>query len=248
MLRHCAMTECVYVFQHVACEDLGMFAEVLSGRGFRAEYIRLFAGDQIPADTAAAQALIFLGGPMSVNDEAGYPYLAEEKAIIRAALQLHKPILGVCLGAQLLAAAAGARVYRGTCSEIGWGPVSLSPEGRRDPVLSGVAHLGAVFHWHAETFDLPAGATRLASSAATVNQAFRIDPCAYGLQFHLEVELQMIDAWMREYPQDLGPDPTAAAQRIRADTSLYARPLRHAALEAMSRFLAVVSRAGAAGL
>jgi GMP synthase (glutamine-hydrolysing) len=231
------MAERICVFQHIACEDLGTFAPVLTRRGVGAEYVRLFAGDSIPRDVENARALIFLGGPMSVNDEARLGYLADEKTVIRAALAKQMPVLGVCLGAQLLAAAAGARVYPGTRPEIGWEAVSLTEDGRRDPVLSGLEALSAVFHWHGETFDLPAGAVQLASSAITKHQAFRLGRRAYGLQFHLEVDAAMIASWVGAYPGDLGAEPDAAARRIASDTSRYVDSLRAAAAQAMERFL-----------
>jgi GMP synthase (glutamine-hydrolysing) len=236
--------ERVYVFQHIACEDLGTFAEVLVARGLRPHFVRLFAGDSVPDDCHDARALIFLGGPMSVNDEARYPYLAREKATIRSALDAHTPVLGVCLGAQLLAAAAGARVFPADHPEIGWKSVSLTPEGRRDRVLAGLGKLASVFHWHGETFDLPAGAIHLAFSASTTNQAFRLGRSAYGLQFHLEVDPAMIAAWLREYLHDLAPDADTAARRITADTVQYAAPLRGAATETISRFLDMVTAGG----
>jgi len=227
----------VYVFQHIECETLGTFAEGLVARDFSAVYVRLFAGDAIPDDWRHAAALIFLGGPMSVNDEGRYSYLAAEKALLRDALRQPMPILGVCLGAQLLAAAAGSRVFPGARPEIGWEPISLTMEGRLDPMLSPLAQLAAVFHWHGETFDLPPGATRLAFSALTMNQAFRLGRLAYGLQFHLEVDQAMVDAWVDAYPADLAPDRETAARRITADTALYADVLRAAALDAIARFL-----------
>jgi GMP synthase (glutamine-hydrolysing) len=236
----------VNVFQHVACEDLGTFAAVLCARGFRAQYVRLFAGDTIPDDWSAAAASVFLGGPMSVNDAADFPYLAAEKAVIRGALARRLPVLGVCLGAQLLAAAAGAPVYPGPQREIGWEPVTLTPAGRRDPVLACLAPLARVFHWHGETFDLPAGATHLAASAITNHQAFRIGTNAYGLQFHVEVDPSMIDAWIRAYPNDLGSDAGAATRSIENDTQEFAGPLRAAAAAVMSRFLDAVPSGRAA--
>lgn len=232
----------IFVFQHVACEPLGTFAHGLAAHGFTAEYVRLFAGETIPTDWSTARVLIFLGGPMSVNDEDRYAYLAKEKAIIRQALQQHIPVLGVCLGAQLLAAAAGARVFPGVRPEIGWEAVTLSDAGRDDPLLAGVAELGAVFHWHGETFDLPAGAVRLASSVVTPHQAFRLGDRAYGLQFHVEVDAQMIDEWVGAYPRDLGPNAAAAARRIDADTGLYLPALETAAGTMIERFLDLASR------
>ena len=233
----------IYVFQHVACEDLGTFAEVLAARSFQPLYVRLFAGDSIPTDCDRSSALIFLGGPMSVNDEAQYDYLAQEKATIRHALERRQPVLGVCLGAQLLASAAGSRVFPGARPEIGWEPVSLTIEGQNDPVLSGLeSSVEAVFHWHGETFDLPPEATRLAFSGLTMNQAFCVGANAYGLQFHLEVDAAMIAAWVREYRHDLGTDGAVQEQRLAGDTARHAAALRNAATGAMQRFLDIVPR------
>lgn len=231
------MRQRVYAFQHIAVEDLGTFAEVIAARGMRGEYVRLFAGDRVPTDWHQAAALVFLGGPMSVNDEAEYPYLGAEKALIREALQHDTPVLGVCLGAQLIAAAAGARVYQAPRPEIGWAPITLTAEGCRDPICSGLTGLAAVFHWHGETFDLPQGAVRLASSAVVANQAFRLGSRALGLQFHLEVDAAMVDAWMHAYPQDLGNDPDAARRRIAEDTGTHSGSLRRAAAAVFERFL-----------
>ena len=230
----------VFVVQHVACEDLGTFATVLAERGSEITYVRPFAGDAVP-DAADARALIILGGPMSANDTAALPYLAAERELLAAALLRDLPVLGVCLGSQLLAAAAGAAVFRAARAEIGWAPLGLTPEGRQDPLLAGAGALAAVFHWHGETFDLPPGATRLAFSASTLNQAFRLGRAAYGLQFHLEVDAAAIEAWMKAYPDDLEPEGRAAVQRIGADTRLYAPALRAAAGETMHRFLDLVA-------
>src|SRR5574337_490692 len=163
----------IYAFQHVWCEDLGTLAPAFERRGMHITYVRLFEGAPLPPDVAEARALVFLGGPMSVNDEKQYDYLRVEKRIIADAIDRGQAVLGICLGSQLIAAAAGARVYPAARPELGWDPISLTVEGRNDPVLAGVAAAGAVFHWHGETFDLPAHAVRLAFSPLTLNQAFR---------------------------------------------------------------------------
>jgi GMP synthase-like glutamine amidotransferase len=146
------------------------------------------------------ELLVFLGGPMSVNDEEKYPYLVEEKALIRRALADNKPLLGICLGAQLMANALGARVYPGDEKELGWYPITLTQEGRRDEVFSAFPSQHEVFHWHGETFELPSGAKLLAGSELYSRQAFRIGR-SYALQYHLEVTAEMVRDWVKEVPE-----------------------------------------------
>jgi GMP synthase (glutamine-hydrolysing) len=235
------MSETVYVFQHVECEDLGSFAAVLGQHGLIPRYVRLFAGDAIPADSDAARALIILGGPMSVNDAAKLPYLNGETAMLRRALASQQPVLGVCLGSQLLAAAAGSRVFPAARPEIGWGPISLTVEGRHDAVFAALQPEENVFHWHGETFDLPKGATRLAFSALTMNQAFRIGAHAYGLQFHLEVDAEMVRQWSQEYAADLGAGAAELGEQLAAEAGRRQARLRSVASQVLGRFLEVTS-------
>jgi len=147
-------------------------------------------------DVSTAAGLIFMGGPMSANDDLAY--LRHEIACIRQAVDRGQPVLGVCLGSQLLAKALGARVYKNSAKEIGWFDVELTDSGRRDPVLSGLDSPETVFHWHGETFDLPDGADWLAYSEQCRHQAFRVGSITYGLQFHLEVTPEMIADWCRQ--------------------------------------------------
>ena len=137
--------------------------------------------------------LIFLGGPMSVND--GLPFLERELEVVRQALDRGQPVLGICLGSQLIARALGASVYRNPVKEIGWFEIRLTEAGARDALFGCMNGTERVFHWHGETFDLPRGATLLASSEACRNQAFRWGSNVYGLQFHLEVTPAMIADW-----------------------------------------------------
>ena len=241
MLHGTMPPERVYVFQHVACENLGTFAGVLTRRGYRPEYVRLFAGDSIPDDWSAAAALIVLGGPMSVNDASRLVYLEQEKSMLRQALDQAQPILGICLGAQLLAAAGGSRIFPASRPEVGWGAISLTVEGRQDPVVAPLAEIASVFHWHGETFDLPPRSARLAFSPLTMNQAIRIGSNAYGLQFHLEVDASMIQSWAHEYSQDLGGDPRSGTERMAAETAQHVDALQNAAAAALNRFLDLVA-------
>jgi len=172
-----------HILQHVPFEDIGSMAPWLAARHATLRYTRFFEPDAALPDVGEADLVIAMGGPMSVNDDARHPWLAAEKRFVRETVERGVPFVGVCLGAQLLASAFGARVYPNREREIGWFPV----EGR--PVPAGrfaFPAREAVFHWHGETFDLPNNAVRLASSAACLNQAFQIGERALGLQFHLE--------------------------------------------------------------
>jgi GMP synthase-like glutamine amidotransferase len=186
----------VVAFRHVPFEGLGLIQPVLEERGIAIEFADLYLpGTQAP-DTAAAAGLIFMGGPMSVND--GLPYLEQEAQSIRQAAEAGQPVMGVCLGAQLAAKALGARVYRNPVSEIGWFPIHPTEDAREDPLFRGFRDSEDVFHWHGETFDLPRGARLLACSARCRNQAFRLNSRVYGLQFHVEVTPEMIADWCRQ--------------------------------------------------
>jgi GMP synthase-like glutamine amidotransferase len=183
----------VLAFRHVPFEHLGRIAEALEARGVNAGYADLYASDDSACDADAADGLIFMGGPMSVNDD--LLYIRREIEMIQAAVARGKPVLGVCLGSQLIAKALGARVYPNAVKEIGWYPVRFHESARSDRLFAGIEEPETIFHWHGETFDLPEGAELLASSEACRNQAFRWRDNVYGLQFHLEVTPEMIADW-----------------------------------------------------
>jgi len=182
------------VLQHIACEPPGVYEDVLVDRGIELERILLDDGDALPA-WRGFDAIIAMGGPMSVNDEAELPWLAGEKRLIADAVRAGTPYWGVCLGVQLLASSLGARVYGGDEPEVGVLPVALTEDGRRDPVFRDLPPSFPSLQWHGDTFDLPEGAVRLAGSPAYPNQAFRFER-AYGVQFHLEVSPAMAREWM----------------------------------------------------
>ncbi len=183
-------------FRHVPFEDVGLIAPALAARGIELVYADAFRQIEAQPDWRSAAGLIFMGGPMSAND--ALPFIQQEIGIISAAVAMGRPVLGVCLGAQLLARALGARVYRYPIKEIGWAPVYWTEAARQDRLFEGLPSPETVFHWHGETFDLPAGADWLARSDACRNQAFRAGSNAYGLQFHLEVTPEMISTWCSE--------------------------------------------------
>jgi len=185
----------VLILQHIACEPPGVYEDVLRERGARLRRVELDEGESVPEDARAFDALIVMGGPMGANDEAEHPWLTAEKRLIAAAVREGVPLFGVCLGAQLLAASLGARVYRGDRPEVGVLPVTLTEEGRNDPVFSTLPAEVLSLQWHSDTFDLPDGAVRLAGSPAYPNQAFRVGSSAYAVQFHLEVSQAMACEW-----------------------------------------------------
>ena len=181
------------VLQHIACEPPGVFEDVLDERAVQLHRVELDEGDALP-DWREFDAIVAMGGPMSVNDDATFPWLTEEKRAIGDAVRAGTPYWGVCLGVQLLAASLGARVYPGPEPEVGLLPVSMTGEARSDPVFADAPHELLTLQWHGDTFDLPEGAVRLAGSHAYPNQAFRFER-AYGVQFHLEVSAEMAREW-----------------------------------------------------
>jgi len=183
----------VFAFRHVPFEDLGLIRAPLEERGISIEYADLYLSGAPFPDVTQAAGLIFMGGPMSANDD--LPYLRQELQLISQAIERRQPVLGVCLGAQLIAKALGAKVYRNAVKEIGWFEIHLTEAAACDPLLAGLGPAETVFHWHGETFDLPPGAEWLAYSEACRNQAFRAGAGVYGLQFHLEVTPAMIEDW-----------------------------------------------------
>jgi GMP synthase (glutamine-hydrolysing) len=193
----------VIVLQHIQCETLGTIADALGAAGIKANYVRSFDGDKIPSELGDFRGLVVMGGPMGVYEQDLYPFLREELQLIESALQHEKPILGVCLGSQLLATALGAMVKKNTSKEIGWYPVTLTPSGREDPLWSDAVPSFMGFHWHGDIFDLPRGAVSLASSALTACQAFRHARNAYGLLFHMEVTAEMIGGMVRTFEGEL---------------------------------------------
>jgi GMP synthase (glutamine-hydrolysing) len=181
------------VLQHIACEPPAAFEDELLSRGLGVTRVELDEGEPLP-DWREHPAIVVMGGPMGAYDEADHPWLVEEKRLLREAVEADTPVWGVCLGAQLLASALGARVYRGERPEVGVLPVQLTSEAADDPVFGGAPSSFPTLQWHGDSFDLPEGAVLLASSPAYPHQAFRVGR-SYGLQFHIEVPLELATEW-----------------------------------------------------
>jgi GMP synthase-like glutamine amidotransferase len=196
-----------WVVQHVPYEAPGLIADVIAARGDELRLWPTWAGNAPGIADWRAQApdaLVVMGGPMSAGDDSEYPHLATERELLRLSLAEDVPLLGICLGAQLLAAATGADVYRGPTDELGPGTVTLTEQGSNDPVLAAAESAEVpVMHWHHDTFDLPDGAIHLARSSQYENQAFRIGTNAYGLQFHVEASPDWADAVGPQLPDGI---------------------------------------------
>jgi GMP synthase (glutamine-hydrolysing) len=186
----------ILVFQHVPYEPLGTLAPLLKAAGFRIRYVNFGRDPEMRPTLDKYAALIVLGGPMNSDQIDSYPNLQTEVEVLREAIDRDMSVLGICLGAQLLAKALGGSVCRNPTREIGWCDVELTEEGTKDPVLSTFASRQRVFQWHEDGIQLPGGVSHLARSPASEVQAFRFGEHAYGFQFHLEVDSPLIDRWL----------------------------------------------------
>ena len=196
----------IHCLQHIRHERPGSIQRWARARGHEIGRTSLGDGEPLPP-AASFDALVILGGPMSVKDEAAHPWLAPEKALIAAAIRSGKRVLGICLGAQLIAEVLGARVSTAKEKEIGWFPVRRSPAAGRLPLGAAVPAEVLAFHWHAETFDLPSEAIHLASSDVCANQAFAWGRHVLGLQFHLEVSGDIVQDMVRHGFSDIVEGP-----------------------------------------
>lgn len=192
----------IHVLQHVWFEDEGVIG-VWANQNCHAMTKTLLYQNEKPLPVNDFDALVIMGGPMSVNDVGVYPWLAEEKKLIKEAVTSGKIVLGVCLGAQLIATALGARVYKNPYKEIGWHEVTLTKESERSQLFSHLPKRFVAFHWHGETFDLPSGCAKMTESEACSNQAFEYEGRVVGLQFHLESSEESICRLIQNCPEDL---------------------------------------------
>ncbi len=204
----------VLAIQHIDCEPLGSLETALMDAGATVDYLRPLAGDTLPATLAPWDAAVILGGPMSVYD-GGLSSLEGEVRLVREAVETGTPLLGICLGSQVIAHAGGGRVYAGEVREAGWSQVELTAAAAGDPLFGGLPRRLRVFQLHGDTFELPRGAVRLAGNEHYPNQAFRLGDCVYGLQFHLEVTPALVREWAdfyRDYIAGAAGSPDVLAE------------------------------------
>lgn len=225
----------VVAVRHVHFEDLGSLGQVLRERGARITYVD--AGRDRLIERVAHSCpdlLVVLGGPIGAYESDTYPFLHEELALIRSQLRHNRPLIGVCLGAQLIAVAMGAKVYPAEAKEMGWATVDLSVAGGASPLAELTT---PVFHWHGDTFDLPTGTVHLASTPTCRNQAFSVGPHVLGLQFHAELSSPAIESWLIGHAHEIAHTPEVSVTRIRSDTQRFGHMLETASRRLFNRWL-----------
>jgi GMP synthase-like glutamine amidotransferase len=193
----------VCAIQHIACETPGLIAEVLAAQGVALETVRTFLGEPVPRVIDRYDGLIVIGGPMGVYEQDQHPFLTDEIHLLQDAVRRDVPVLGVCLGSQLLAAALGAPVTPGPRKEIGWFPVTLSSQARERDPWRVLPRIFTALHWHGDVFALPNGAVTLASSGLTTHQAFQYGPAAFGILFHLEITEAILAGMVATFAEEL---------------------------------------------
>lgn len=235
----------VLVFQHVAAEPLGTLDALLRERGHRIRFVNFEREPDAQPEVDRYRGLIVLGGPMNVDQQAERTHLRTELRAIERMLQLGRPVLGICLGAQLLAHALGAEVRDHTMPEIGWYPLAVTEHGQDDRVIAPLRPAARVFQWHAQTFELPQTAVHLAESPTCPNQAFRWGELAYGFQFHLEMDEALIERWLARpaYRAELEASGLGhGAAEIRVHTAQHIAAMKAQAAQVFGNFLDLVGR------
>lgn len=234
------MPNCLVV-QHVAPEPAFAVADALVAAGVDVETRRAHKGDDIPSDVSGFDGVVVMGGPMSASSNEGFPSRQTEVSLLADALEAGIPTLGICLGAQILAVAAGGAVAPNAYGpEIGWAPVDLDPACADDRLFAGLPPALTVLHWHGDTFEVPPSAQLLMSSAAYPNQAIRIGDVAWGLQFHLEVTAAAVDGFLHAFGADAAGAP-GGADAIRSATPAALHELAPVRDLVCARFAALVA-------
>jgi GMP synthase (glutamine-hydrolysing) len=190
----------IAVVENMDNTHLGIVGRALDEAGADVELFRPWRDGVLPSGTHDHDGLIVLGGKQSALDDADYPYLPALAGVMRRFGDADKAVLGICLGGQLLARAYGGENILGSAKEFAWTPLDVTPEGAADPLFRGLGNRFESFHWHVDTFSLPDKAVRLVSGSAVANQCFRIGRAAYGMQFHFEAGVEVVEAWLTAFP------------------------------------------------
>ncbi len=230
----------VLVIQHTPAETIGSIAVPLAAAKVDVHTFEAFGQQSMPTEIGNYSGLIVMGGPMSVYEQDRYPFIQPEITLIQSAMAAGKPVLGICLGSQLIAAALGSRVYPGRKKEIGWFKVRLYQGGMRDPIFVGVPFSFTAFHWHGDVFEVPKDATPLLGSDLTACQGFRFGTRTWALLCHLEVTAESIQNMVRAFPDELTAAGVNSAN-VMAQTSAYAPELLVISKNLFSRWTALLT-------
>jgi GMP synthase (glutamine-hydrolysing) len=233
------MRKSCLVIEHLAVEHPGTLKPALEANGYEVVSIPAAAIRQLSESAAGADLLIVMGGPIGVYDAPEFPFLTDEIDIIRARLAAKRPVLGICLGSQLMAAALDAKVFSGAEGvELGWAPVQLTEQGRQHPIAAIAGNGSPVLHWHGDTFELPQDVTLLASTSRYAHQAFAVGNYGLALQFHVETDAAQLEQWFVAFAGDIRKSGPDTLSRLRADTAKYTPGLSERTARFVSQWVA----------
>ncbi len=233
----------ILIIKHIDIEGPGTLGDFLTARQEPFRIVELGAGEALPEDPGQFKAVVVLGGPMNVDEENKYPFLKSENEFIQKVLSQEIPFLGICLGSQLLAKAAGAKVVRSPVKEIGWYTVQLTDEGRRDPLFKGFSESDVIYHWHGDMFQIPGNGQLLASAQGCPHQALKVGGNAYGVQFHVEITDKSIKEWCDEYCANDLPGRPQHAKAMMDDYWKYKASFDRQATRIYENFLSIINHA-----
>jgi len=231
----------ILIVKHIDIEGPGTLGDFLRSQGEPFKIIELGAGEPIPEKLSIFKAVVVLGGPMNVDEESAYPFLKPENEFIQKILKAEIPFLGICLGSQLLAKAAGAKVVKSPVKEIGWYQIQLTDEGKKDPLFSGFRQEDPIYHWHGDMFQIPTNGKLLAQAPGCPHQALKVGKNAYGLQFHVEVTDKSIKEWCDEYCANDLPGRPEHAKAMKDDYWKYKQTFDAQAQRLYQNFLRIVN-------
>lgn len=230
----------IFIIKHIDIEGPGTLGDFLEGKNIPYQIIDLGAGQPLPSDFSKMDAVVVLGGPMNVDEEHLYPFLKVENQFIQDILKYKIPFLGICLGSQLLAKAAGAKVVKSPVKEIGWYNVQLTKEGLQDPLFKDFKQDEPIYHWHGDMFEIPSQGKLLATAEGCPHQALKVGENAYGLQFHVEVTDKSIKEWCDEYCQNDLPGRPEHAESMLNDYEKYKKQFLAQANQVYENFIQII--------
>ena len=231
----------ILIIKHIDIEGPGTLGDFLKSQGEPFQTIELGAGEPLPVSPSIFKAVIVLGGPMNVDEEDRFPFLKPENEFIQKVLKADIPYLGICLGAQLLAKAAGAKVVKSPIKEIGWYQIELTTDGKKDPLFNGFRESDPVYHWHGDMFQIPSNGKLLAQAQGCPHQALSVGRNAYGLQFHVEVTDKSIKEWCEKYCANDLPGRPQLAQSMMDGYWKYKKTFDVQAQRMYQNFLGIIN-------